>query len=96
MKINRKTEPSLVDMKNLVGQMKGLVTWMAKERAELQTMSTQLSDLLVRFAPAATDAPEKQYEREGHREDHQQGNHEEAQQAEGHGDPVISGATEDP
>ena len=40
-----KPEPSIVDVKNLVGQIKGMLTWMSKERTELQAMLERLAGL---------------------------------------------------
>jgi hypothetical protein len=42
-KVQQPVQPSFADMKNLLGQMKGMLTWMAKERAALQELVGKLN-----------------------------------------------------
>jgi hypothetical protein len=53
--------PSLADLKNLAGQMKGMLTWMSKERSALQDMLGSVNAILTRMntppEPAPADAP---------------------------------------
>jgi hypothetical protein len=87
-----KPAPSLVDVKILVGQMKGMLTWMSKERAELQNMMAQVQSMLSALGPSdsvgmtaeSTMASSAGMTAEATKE------------APGeHGDPVISGASSD-
>jgi hypothetical protein len=47
-----KPAPSLVDVKMLIGQMKGMLTWMSKERTELQNMMAQVSGMIADLSPS--------------------------------------------
>lgn len=94
-----KAATSLVDIKNLVGQMKGMLTWMSKERAELQKMIERGRELLYKLEPpsdehvldalkaAAGEDPAPGFlDGEGH--------HDEAgPYKEEHGDPALSGVS---
>jgi hypothetical protein len=90
-----KPAPTLVDVKNLVGQMKGILTWMAKERTELQNMQAQLQDMIASVTPAgsaemtAETRPSDVSDSAGMTAEAMGDTHEE------HGDPVVSGTFSD-
>jgi hypothetical protein len=88
-----KPAPSLVDVKILVGQMKGMLTWMSRERAELQNMMAQVQSVLAGLGSAgsaeetADTIPSCSAEMPAEiRPNCDEEAHEE------HGDPVVSGA----
>jgi hypothetical protein len=97
-----KPVPSLVDMKNLVGQMKGMLTSMSKERLELQKMIERGRELLDRIEP-----PSNQHVLDAIKavagdalapEDDMHSDYPKGAQSEHpneHGDPVVSGTAND-
>jgi hypothetical protein len=60
--------------------MKGMLTWMSKERAELQNMMAQVQSVLSALGPSDSAGMTAEATEEAHGE---------------HGDPVISGASSD-
>ena len=87
--------PNLVDLKNLVGQMTGVLTWMKAEREQMRSMVDAMRAILAEAEGTEALAElEEVHEEESQQED----NHEEnvGHEEEAHGDPIVSGVIDDP
>jgi hypothetical protein len=71
----------VIDLKNIVGQFKGVLTWMSKERAQLQSMIERLAPPRDTFPPS----------HQGGGVSEAAASHDNEHHEDEHGDPVISG-----